>query len=136
MPKRLSVSRVISRYGVDTAPRTSIVVSRSATGSAISRPVINCDDIEPSTVTRPPRIGPHTSIGSLPPPSRTSTPSSISGSTIIDMGRCLSVPSPVMQMGLSPSEAIGVKRRAASPDSPTLSTLLRGARPPSMISVF
>ncbi len=134
-PKRSSVETVISIYGVETAPSTMTVESHSARGNAMSSPVTNCDESDPSTTTRPPRSGPHTSIGSLPPPSRTSTPSARRGGAIIDMGRCASVPSPLTVIGLSCSAAIGVNRRAARPDSPACNPSAQGANPPSIVSV-
>lgn len=66
-----------------------------------------------------------------PPQSVMRAPSLRSGAIIVSIGRASSVPRPSMRIGAVQSDAIGVKSRAARPDSPTRSTSPRGARPPS-----
>jgi len=63
----------------------------------------------------------------------TSTPSACNGSSIISIGRRRIEPSPLIVIGMWQSEAIGVKSRVASPDSPMLSLVETGFRPPRIV---
>ena len=118
MPNVPSSESVMSMYGRLLRLCTVSVVSRSASGRAISSPVMNCELSDPSTDTAPPCRGPSMRIGRYPPSLVTLAPSVRSGFSIIASGRRRIEPRPVIVIRSPQSAAIGVKSRAASPDSP------------------
>ena len=109
---------VIAIYGLLVKFVTRSSESPSQSGSAISRPVKNCDVIEPSIAVFPARSGPCTVNGGRPFAVTQATPRARSGCSSIASGRASSEPRPVSVTGCAERAAIAGNMRMQRPDSP------------------